>query len=918
MTTPGQFRRIEECFHRLSELDEGEQREQLVALHRREPEVAERVQRMLAVTDLELPTLSEGLDLAGHGEPPPHIPPYRLLRLLGVGGMGEVWEAEQTEPLRRRVAIKLVRSGLDQRAVLERFRSERQALAIMDHPGIAKVFEAGADDRGRPFFVMELVEGESIHHYAARHRLTVADRLSLLARVCDAVQHAHRRGVIHRDLKPSNILVSGPPTAARPKIIDFGIAKAIDPASPLGETASPLTVLGQPLGTLDYMSPEQAAGTGVDTRTDVYALGVLLYQLLVGATPFRRPGEQVSQGEMQRRIASDDPIRLRTALRHLGAELEPLAARRDSDGRTLSRAVRGDLEWIVSRALHRDPERRYDSPQALADDLRRHLELRPVVAGPDALGYRLGKLVRRRRGAVLAVAAILVAATIAASGLLVGWVRSERAREQALAEAAESDATRDFLLSLFEVADPENDSPPDLTAPDLLARGADRLRSDLDGQPDLEASLSQTIGRLYLKLGLFAEATEHLERAVALRERVGRAEPLAEAVLELARHRMDTGDYQAAAAAYQRAADLLRTSATPQGRTTRIRALTELSAAQRMLNRFDLGLLSSQTALDLAPEVLPEDSPSHVPVLSNHAALLWATGDLDGAGMHWTRAIEHTRRHFGSDHHFMGSLLQNLAALRRDQGRYEQSIRLLREAERLDSERYGSDHPWLATLRVSLAEALIAVGELSSAERSLQRALEVLEDSGGGGLEYALLQLGRLRQSQGRWQDSLPILHSALDTARTAFGELHQDTALVWATLATTLRQLGDLEEAERYARQAIDVVDKVHSAPPTVRVPYLLELARIESTRGGFARAEELTREGIATLRRHGATPGSPAVLEARALLAEIWSQQGLGDQARDLARELLAAAQELEARHPVRTAVTAAASRLGVGSPD
>jgi eukaryotic-like serine/threonine-protein kinase len=328
------------------------------------------------------------------------VGPYRLLRPVGEGGMGQVFEAEQTAPIRRKVALKIVKQGMDTREFVARFESERQALALMDHPCIAKVFDAGASEQGRPYFVMEFVEGIPITEYCDRHRLNLRERLELFIQVCEGVQHAHQKAIIHRDLKPSNVMVTEIDGKPVPKIIDFGVAKAVDQS--LTEMTMQ-TNLGQLLGTPAYMSPEQADldVQGIDTRTDVYALGVLLYEILVGERPFTRQDfADISFHEVLRKIREVEPPRPSSRLTTMATSLDEAARDRACEPPVLRKRLRGDLDWITMKALEKDRARRYDTANALAMDIRRHLRDEPVLAGPPSKAYLARKFVRRHRTGV--------------------------------------------------------------------------------------------------------------------------------------------------------------------------------------------------------------------------------------------------------------------------------------------------------------------------------------------------------------------------------------------------------------------------------------------------------------------------------------------------------------------------------------
>jgi len=336
------------------------------------------------------------------------IGPYRLLQLLGEGGMGEVWLAEQKSPIRRTVALKLIKAGMDTKAVVARFESERQALALMDHPNIARVFDAGATSEGRPYFVMEYVPGLPLNEYCDKHRLTVKERLELFMQVCDGVQHAHQKAIIHRDLKPSNVLVVEQDNKPVPKIIDFGLAKAT--AQRLTDKTM-FTELGVMLGTPEYMSPEQAdqREQNIDTRTDVYSLGVILYQLMAGVLPIDVKALRAAGLEaILRTIREQEPPKLSTRIRGLGEASNVTASNRREEPRTFARHLQGELDWITMKALEKDRTRRYGSAAELGADIDRHLHNEPVIAHPPSAAYRASKFVRRHRWAVAAAASAVV------------------------------------------------------------------------------------------------------------------------------------------------------------------------------------------------------------------------------------------------------------------------------------------------------------------------------------------------------------------------------------------------------------------------------------------------------------------------------------------------------------------------------
>jgi serine/threonine protein kinase len=449
---------------------------------------------------------------------PERIGPYRIVQVIGEGGMGVVFDAEQREPVRRRVAIKMMKVGMDTREVVTRFEAERQALALMDHANIAKVFDGGATEEGRPYFVMERVRGIDLDDYCDEHLLTVRERIELFIDICDAVQHAHQKGIIHRDLKPSNILVADADGVPTPKVIDFGIAKAT--GQRLTDRTA-VTTYGQTVGTLSYMSPEQAEmdGLDVDTRTDVYSLGIMLFELLAGRVPLD-PGEVGAPVFLAGLIQRDKSLPTAVqVLRTLDEDrLERVATARSTSRSALERAVAGDLRWVLLKATEKDRTRRYQTASELAQDLRRYLNDEPISARAPSATYRLRKFVRRHRAGAAVAAAGIVAVLVGSVGATVGMVRAQRAEAAAALEAETAVRVSEFLTDLFEVSDPSNARGASVTAREMLDSGAVRVRSDLADQPALQARLMTVIGDVYRSLGLYEQGQPLLEEALALYE----------------------------------------------------------------------------------------------------------------------------------------------------------------------------------------------------------------------------------------------------------------------------------------------------------------------------------------------------------------------------------------------------------------
>jgi len=730
---------------------------------------------------------------------------YRLIQKIGEGGMGDVWLAEQTTPVRRQVALKVIKAGMDTAQVVARFEAERQALALMDHPAIAKVYDGGSTPEGRPYFVMEYVKGEPITTYCDRQRLTTQARLELFVQVCEGVQHAHQKGIIHRDLKPSNVLVMIQDDHPVPKIIDFGVAKAT--AQHLTERTF-FTEIGVMIGTPEYMSPEQAemGALDIDTRTDVYALGVMLYELLTGALPFdRKELRQIGLAEIQRTIREKEPPRPSTRVTQLGPASAQAATNRHTEPRRLASDLRGDLDWVTMKALEKDRTRRYQTASALAGDVRHHLSHEPVSAGPPSVVYRAGKFVRRHRFGVAAAATLVVlllafGVTMAVQAQRIAQERdrANREAERAKREAEAAGQVSDFLVGLFKVSDPGQARGNSLTAREILDRGAAKIERDLKDQPLVQARLMNTMGRVYDSVGLYDQALPLQESALATRRKL-----LGEAHLEVASSLIDVGSVLWHRGEYDRARPFLE-----QGLALRERLLgPEAPLVADSLHNLGNLLWSrgdydeGQRVLERALAIRERNNPGSVDVaatLNSLGAIAYRRGNFTEAGRLWERTLAIREKALGPDHPFVAQTLNNLAIVHTFTNDPAGARPLLERAIGIQQKVLGPKHPDLASGFMNLGDVLLALGDDTAARPYYERAVAILEEASPGNPERArfLDRLGLLTLKQGDAAAARRLYERSLALRETALGPGNHEVADSLAGLANCARHEGRAAEA--------------------------------------------------------------------------------------------------------------------------
>ena len=734
---------------------------------------------------------------------PREIGPYKLLDILGEGGMGTVWLAEQTTPVNRRVALKIIKLGMDTREVVARFEAERQALAVMDHPNIAKVYDGGATSSGRPYFVMELVHGVPITEYCDRHRLSVSDRVRLFTAVCRAIQHAHLKGVVHRDLKPANVLVSVADSGPVVKVIDFGIAKAI--GYRLTERTL-VTLQGYTLGTPEYMSPEQAEGSGldVDSRTDIYSLGVILFELLVGALPIESSAARASAAYAIRETEIPRPS---TKFAQLGTSKARIASDRSTTQHVLRRQLSDDLDWIILKSMEKDRTRRYETANGLALDLERHLSKQPVLARPPSVRYRMKKFAIRNRVGVIAGGIALLAVLGGALTASIGFVRSARAERRAQQEAAAAKQVTAFLVDLFNVSDPYQSSGADLTARELLQRGSERVKTELASQPLVQARLLYTLGTVHGGLGLFDPARALLGDALRIRERLlgTRDTMVAETLEALGGVERDKGNFAQADVAYSRALVIRQAAGGPDDISVAW-ALHGLAAVRFRQGQFAPAesLLKRALALhEREPVPNDRDVAANVSLLSS---VYWAQGRYADAEPLMRRALGIRERQQGSDHPDVAGLLSNLGALYWMLGRYDEALAYYERARPILERSLGPRHPTYASILHNIGETYWKLNRLDEAEPLLRRALVLKEEvlaAGHPSIANTLHALAGVLRDARRNGESEQLYRRALEIRTRAFGPENRDVQETLRDYAQLLRNTGRSAEAARLEQRA-------------------------------------------------------------------------------------------------------------------
>ncbi|HQR05171.1 MAG TPA: serine/threonine-protein kinase [Gemmatales bacterium] len=757
---------------------------------------------------------------------------YKLIAPIGEGGMGAVWKAEQLEPVRRLVAVKLIKPGMDSQQVLARFDAERQALALMDHPHIARILDGGAMADGRPYFVMELVRGIPVTRYCDDKQLSIKHRLQLFTQICQAVQHAHQKGILHRDLKPSNLLVMEQEGKSVPKVIDFGLAKAIQPSLMLTEQTLH-TSLGTVVGTPLYMAPEQVEqkNLDVDTRADIFALGVVLYELLTGTTPLERERFRTAAwDEVKRLIQEEEPPKPSTRLSSTDS-LPSIAVRRDMEPARLGRFLRGDLDWIVMKTLEKDRNRRYASANALAEDVNRFLNNEPVSAGPPSASYKIRKFVRRHRGAVLAAAAmvlLLLAGIIGTTwGMILAWKQRDRAELAEKAERLQREQTEqasnitkvvnNFLLddllgqaNMSRQPKEAGERSADLKVRTLVDRAAAKIEGKFNDAPFTEMAIRTTLGGVYESLGLYIEAEKHLLRAVELGELHLDAnhEKRIQANSNMAYLRERQGQYEEAA----------------RLRESTVKKETEKKGADHpdtLHARLREAKLLNKQRKPADAEKLVREVLTHVKQLPPLSVAM-AQHELASALDHQERyteaeplfrqALAVRLKELGADHHDVISNQENLGLNLMNQGKLADAKSLFETIIAIRESKLGADHPDTLVSRGNYALLLKKMGKHDEAIALFTEVLQQKVKKHGPDHPTTLatrFNLACYFDDLKQYAQAEPLFMENVDYCVSKLGPSHVNTLRTKMALAQVYLNVKKYVEAEPLFRECLEARDK-------------------------------------------------------------------------------------------------------------
>jgi eukaryotic-like serine/threonine-protein kinase len=850
-----------------------------------DPELRSEVESLLAYEEevnsfLEVPAVAlQAKDLQNpqQDQPEKFIGAYQVLKRIGHGGMGDVFLAVRADDqYRKRVAIKLLRYGMDSEQVIARFRYERQILASLDHPNIGRLFDGGTTKGGLPYFVMEYIEGQSIHTYCDANKLTTVERLQLFQKVCSAVHYAHQNLIVHRDIKPGNILVTSDGT---PKLLDFGIAKLLNPEL-YAHSMQPITINLHPM-TPDYASPEQVKGQAVTTVSDVYSLGVLLYELLTGHRPYRV--QNFTPQEIERVVCHQEPEKPSTAVNRCedivtadGAAkttLTPESVSKTREGQPdrLRRKLEGDLDNIVLMAMRKEPNRRYISVEQFSEDIRRHLQGRPVIARQDTFSYRAGKFIKRNRVSVTVAVAFFVLLIASAFAITIQSVRASRERDKAKQVST-------FLVDLFKVSNPSESRGNTITAREILDKGAEKIDGELQDQPEAQAMMMQTIGEVYISLGLFDSAIPLLERALKIRQEIFGNEDLtvAQSLNNLGVAKYRKADYGEAESLLREALRIRRKLLGNEHRDV-AEALNGLGLVLFDLDRNTEAESLYREGLAMQRKLLGSEHQDYAMGLNNLGLALYSQGEYAEAERMIKESLAIHRKVLGNEHNSVALNLSNIATTLQRQGKDTEAEEYFREAITINRKMLGDHHRELGAPLNGLAFVMINQGNFAEAEKLFREALAIFTNAVGEenpSVATVTDNLGFTLYSEGKYEEAGVMYRKALAMYRKVLGEENGSATRCMIKIAELHCDKGEYATAESLLNRVQQIHQKIYPQGHSDIAAPLLLLGRIAITGSKPQDAEKMVREAL-QIRKNTLPAGSYLIANAESALGECLAEQ-------------------------------------------
>ncbi len=838
--SPDRWQKIKESFINALELVGDERAEYLKQTCGNDHEMLNEVFSLLEAYDhpgavdrsLEDLKTSAFSELESPGMKGRHIGPYRIVDELGYGGMGTVYLAERADgEFEQQVALKLLRTGFTSEEQIRRFRVERQILATLNHKNIARLYDGGITDDGQPYFVMEYVEGQPIDKYCDAHKLTIVERLTHFLKVCDAVQYAHRKLIVHRDIKPCNILVTDD---GKVKLVDFGIAKVLNSDEVIGE-AGPLTRIGLLPLTPTYASPEQVRGEPITVSSDIYQLGIVLYELLTDIRPYNVTGRTPS--EIERIICDEEPTRPSTALTKLhplpsgekDRHQQTISGTRKSNPEHLRRRLRGDMDTIVMQSLRKEPDRRYESTEQLAADVRRYLAGKPVSAHPDSWTYRTGKFIRRNRFGVAAITSIVL--LLIGYGVTITWhsQRTQAALEEAEREKVKSQQVVEFMMGLFEASDPVENLGDTVTARVLLERGIQQAQQ-LSDQPAVQAQMFDVVGRVYTSLGRYKSAEANHRKAVEVKRNY------------FGSHHPDVAH-----------------------------SLNNLAIALTRQSRFEEAASLHRQALYIQTEHFGDEHPQVAQTQSLLGSWYPLVG-IEKAEELREQALEIRRATYGSDHLLVASSLMDVGKVKRSRVLPDEAEAAYREAMEIRKRLLGPDHPDVAESMIFLADLYREYrGNETIAESLYTNALKVQREAFGEehpSLLHGLGNLSKILSDRNEHEEAERLMRQSVHIRQKVFGDLHPATAEGMGHLAHELRRQGRLDKAEGLYRESLELWEEIHDPDHLSVSGSLVVLGNLLVDKGEYDEADTLFQRALKIRRHHLGEKAGSLVIGARARL--------------------------------------------------